>query len=50
MAEWKKYWDEEIENMPRKSLEALQLRLLKDEIAFANQNHYFTKLRFKRPA
>jgi phenylacetate-CoA ligase len=47
MAEWKKYWDEEIENMPRKSLEALQLRLLKDEIAFANQNSLFYQTSFQ---
>ncbi|MCK5487695.1 MAG: AMP-binding protein, partial [Desulfobacterales bacterium] len=47
MAEWKKYWDEEIETMPRKSLEDLQLRLLKDEIAFAYQNSLFYQTSFQ---
>ena len=47
MAEWKKYWDEEIETMPRKSLEALQLRLLKDELDFAYQNSLFYQTSFQ---
>ena len=47
MSEWKKYWDEEIETMPRKSLEVLQLRLMKDEIAFAYQNSLFYQTSFQ---
>ncbi|MDR2615785.1 MAG: AMP-binding protein [Oscillospiraceae bacterium] len=33
-----KYWDEELETMPRERLEELQLRLLREEIKFAYDN------------
>ncbi len=47
MSDWKKYWDEEIETMPRKSLEVLQLRLLKDEVTFAYQNSAYYQASFQ---
>jgi phenylacetate-CoA ligase len=39
----KKYWDKEIETMPRDKLEKYQLRLLKNEIAFARKGSAFYK-------
>ena len=47
MTEWKKYWDEKIETMPRETLESLQLRLLKDELAFAYPNSSFYQTSFQ---
>ncbi|MDI6762627.1 MAG: phenylacetate--CoA ligase [Thermodesulfobacteriota bacterium] len=41
-----KYWDKEIETMPRKKLEALQLQLLKEEISFAYKNSPYYKMSF----
>lgn len=41
-----KYWDKEIETMPRKKLEVLQLQLLKEEISFAYKNSPYYKMSF----
>ncbi len=39
----KKYWDKEIETMPRDKLEKYQLKLLKSEIAFARKGSPYYK-------
>jgi phenylacetate-CoA ligase len=41
-----KYWDEELETLPREKLEQLQLRLLKDELLFAYENSPYYKMAF----
>lgn len=44
MTEKKEYWSEEIETMPRNKLEIFQLKLLKEELAFAyNRSPYYKK-------
>ncbi|HHX51864.1 MAG TPA: phenylacetate--CoA ligase, partial [Clostridia bacterium] len=42
MACYRKYWDEELETMPREKLQELQLRLLKDtvELCYAKSPYY----------
>jgi len=42
MAEYRKYWDEELETMPREKLKELQLQLLKRtvELAYNNSPYY----------
>ena len=44
--EKRKYWDRELETLPRKKLEALQLRLLKEEVLFAYGNSPFYRAAF----
>lgn len=41
-----KYWDEELETMPRKQLEKLQLESLKEEIRFAYENSPYYRRAF----
>lgn len=41
-----KYWNKEIETMPRKKLGALQLQLLKEEVSFAYKNSPYYKMSF----
>lgn len=41
-----KYWNKEIETMPRRKLEALQLQLLKDEISFSYKNSPYYRTSF----
>ena len=36
--EYRTYWKEEIETAPRETIEALQLRELKEEVAFAYEH------------
>lgn len=47
MTEWKKYWNEELETMPRIELEKFQLKLLKEELAVAYNNSPYYKKAFK---
>lgn len=42
----KKYWDEEIETMPREELEKLQEKQLKEILAYAYENSPYYKLAF----
>ena len=39
-----KYWEEELETMPRKALEKLQLERLKKTFGFAVQSPYYKQL------
>lgn len=41
-----KYWNKDIETMPRRKLEALQLRFLKDEISFSYKNSPYYRMSF----
>lgn len=43
-----KYWDRELETMPRKELEALQLKLLKKMLLFAAEHSPYYKQEFKK--
>ncbi len=42
----KKYWDEEIETLPREELDKLQTTLLKEHLTFAYNNSVFYKASF----
>ena len=44
--EYRTYWKEEIETAPRETIEALQLRELKEEIAFAYEHSPYYRRSF----
>lgn len=43
-----KYWDEELETMPREKLEQLQLELLKEELLFSYENSPYYRMTFDK--
>ena len=44
--EYRTYWKEEIETAPRETIEALQLRELKEEVAFAYEHSPYYRRSF----